>query len=58
MPKIEASGRHILENGRMVAESPVKGLPSKKIKQELIPHDNKDEDDNNNDSVMSSKIEL
>ena len=58
MPKIEASGRHILKNRRMVAESPVKGLSSKKIKQELIPHGNEDEDDNNNDNVMSSKTKL
>ena len=36
----------------------MKGLPSKKIKQELIPHDNEDENDNNNDNVMSSKTEL
>ena len=55
---MEASGRHILKNRRMVAESPVKGLSSKKIKQELIPHGNEDEDDNNNDNVMSSKTKL
>ena len=36
MPKIEASGRHILKNRRMVAESPVRGLSSKKMSENLF----------------------
>ena len=46
--KMEASGRQILKKGRVVAESPMKRLPSKRLKQELIRHDN--EDDNGYDN--------
>ncbi len=42
---MQALERQVLKKGRMVAESPMKRLPSKKIKQDLIRYDDDDDND-------------
>lgn len=43
--KVQASGRQALKKGRVEAESPMKRLPSKKLKQDFIRFNDDDNDD-------------